>query len=167
MKYVEFKGHIYKRLVNEYGFIKRMDKEYVYENEEMIMFFIIQKSSYSNSAMFEIKLSPLDYLESELVEKPITRYSAVIWVTEFLGLNTCYIELDEMTNFEYIDKKIDDFFENIFPNLLTSEDIKNFCIYNNVDIVDKNLAKFWGIDQKNKRRKEQKAKNVKDVEIVS
>lgn len=150
MKYVEFKGHIYKRLVNEYGFKKRIDKEYVYENEEMIMFFIIEKSSYSNSAIIDIVLGTLDFIESESVEKPITRYFAPITITRFFKPNndnySSYVELDEMIDFEYIDKKIDDFFVNIFPRLQTSKDIKNFCIENNVPIVDKNLAKFWGIN---------------------
>lgn len=159
MKNIELRGHIYERLVNEYGFKKREDNEYVYENENMIMFFAIQKSIFSNSAIIHAILSPrdyLDYIKKDSAEKFITRFSAEVCVTEFFKMNkdnySNYVELDKIMNFEHVDKEIDNFFINIFPKLQTSEEIKNFAIENAI-FVEEDILTFWGVDKKEWRKK--------------
>ncbi len=50
MEYSKFKNHVYKILVNEYGFTKE-NIEYYYDNDEVRIFFNLDKSQYSNAVI--------------------------------------------------------------------------------------------------------------------
>lgn len=173
VKSIDFRNHVFNRLVHEYGFIKREDKDFMYKNEEMIMFFIIDRLSYSNFVVLDILLSPLDYFKNIYTKEAITRHEGIICVTEFLKINNdiCsnYIKLnlDEIMDFEYIDEKIDEFFVDIFPRLQTTEDIKNFSIENSVEINDRNILKFWNVDERSwdKKRANKLEKHIERLRL--
>lgn len=141
MTYNEFKTHFYKRIVNEFGF-KKEDKIYRYRNEEVVIVFSIEKSSYSNSvSFFGIGISPLEMLIGlNLTEPKIALHSDMI-----ISLNkNDYIELDDMNSFEKYDKIINDFFEETFPKLLNVENLKKMIKYDELGVRDY-VKEFWNI----------------------
>lgn len=145
MKFITFRGHIYKRLTNEFGFKKTVKKKYCVENGEMIMFVNIDKSSFSNAAIIQVNVVPFDLLRYLDTDKPDEMNFPQVDLTHFLNLNN-YIELDELEDFGDVDKKIDSFFEKVFPKIQTCDDIKKFCIENKIKIFNIHLKKLWNIN---------------------
>ena len=122
MKFVEFKNHIYKRFINELGFVK-IDKAYLYRNDEVGINIYVQKSDYSNAAYVRIGINPKDILDNWNLDMPtIYGLSQII-----LSLNweKSLYELDDM-ELSQIDEDIDDFSKDVFPHLLSIEKLKEY-----------------------------------------
>ena len=123
MKFVEFKNHIYKRFINELGFVK-INKSYLYKNNEVSIIIDVRKSNYSNVAYVIVGISPKDILlDNGKMEDPTTYESSPI--TRPVRIGKAVYELDDM-EFSQIDEDIDDFSKDIFPHLLSIEKLKEY-----------------------------------------
>jgi len=138
MKYNEFKNHIYKRLRNEFGFQKE-GKMHVYRNDEVKIIINTQKSDYANDSYVHVGINPKDVLEHWNLNEPLTTESSRIH-RPLVGGKGLY-ELDSF-DLGDIDKDLDNFFENIFPNLLSIEKLKLFY-ENKQDDLMPYLREFW------------------------
>lgn len=132
MKYTEFKNHIFKRLKNEFGFtFVKEEKTYDYSTAEVLIWIETQKSNYGNDAYVYISVSPID----------ISGWTSPIGVPALPFPPQTIYELDDIT-FEKIDNDLDDFFKNIFPQLLSIEKLKAYYKHRQKYLLPE-VREFW------------------------
>ncbi len=141
MKYVIFKNYVYKTLKDKYDFIKE-GKEYYYDNEEMRIFFNIDKSQYSNSAIINVWISIKSFCKFYNREVPTSYHFADIAVP---FIKEAYYNLDECNDFIDIEEKLEKFFANDFQSFTNIKSLKEHYEKNNIKPSNEHLSKFLNL----------------------